>query len=383
MTVLASWCRGFAVIARNAEVDGDEPYDNDYDEIYRDTAGSGGPPWVIGGPQPALARVLDDGVKGPKVLDVGCGTGDLAIALARRGYEVTAIDISRVAIDMARAKAAAEGLTVHFEVADATDLSLPSAPFDSVFDSGLLHSLRRRGGGEADDYLELLPGLAAPGATVFVLAVSREAGQGWDLTEELLRAGFAEPVWVDTQVEEIDVAAEVGGRELSLPGFLLRTVRASTSSSPLLDDDDNLALGMSFAEVPQRLWHLVQPIPTVDHDVDLSFLAQPNDRDHVLHTEPNRQTRLDLPFVLDALQGDRPRLGQGRGLLVGHAAGHVRQDALGHARVLGEPAHMTEGVREHVVAWLEECRVGSRGLNTAGDVRPEYVVLWPKRTADA
>jgi 2-polyprenyl-3-methyl-5-hydroxy-6-metoxy-1,4-benzoquinol methylase len=49
--------------------------------------------------------VLDDGVKGPKVLDVGCGTGDLAIALARRGYEVSAIDISRVAIDMARAKA--------------------------------------------------------------------------------------------------------------------------------------------------------------------------------------------------------------------------------------------------------------------------------------
>jgi SAM-dependent methyltransferase len=214
------------VTVRNTEVDGDEPYDNDYDKIYRDTADLGGPPWVIGGPQPALARVLDEGVKGPKVLDVGCGTGDLAIALARRGYEVTAIDISRVAIDMARAKAAAEGLMVHFEVQDATDLSLPSAPFDSVFDSGLLHSLDRRGGGEVDQYLALLPGLAAPGATVFVLAVSREAGQGWGVTEEFLRAGFAEPQWVDTEVGEIDVAAEIGGRELHLPGFLLRTVRA-------------------------------------------------------------------------------------------------------------------------------------------------------------
>jgi hypothetical protein len=103
---------------------------------------------------------------------------------------------------------------------------LPSAPFDSVFDSGLLHSLRRRGGGEADEYLALLPGLAAPGATVFVLAVSAEAGQGWGVTEELLRACFAEPEWVDTQVEEIDVAAEIGGRELFLAGFLLRAVRA-------------------------------------------------------------------------------------------------------------------------------------------------------------
>ena len=218
---------------RNTEVDGDEPYDNDYDKIYRDTADLGGPPWVIGGPQPALARVLDDGVKGPKVLDVGCGTGDLAIALARRGYEVTAIDISRVAIDIARAKAAAEGLMVHFEVQDATNLSLPSAPFDSVFDSGLLHSLNRRGGGEVEQYLALLPGLTAPGGAVFVLAISLEAGQGWGMTEDLLRAGFTEPQWVGTEIGEIDVAAEIGDQELHLPGFLLRAVRAFDSQSRL------------------------------------------------------------------------------------------------------------------------------------------------------
>jgi hypothetical protein len=46
------------------------------------------------------------------------------------------------------------------------------------------------------------------------------------VTEGLLRACFPEPEWVDTEVEEIDVAAETGGRELFLAGFLLRTVRA-------------------------------------------------------------------------------------------------------------------------------------------------------------
>lgn len=194
----------------------------DYDQAYRE----GRPPWDIGVPQPALASVLDGEVKGPKVLDAGCGSGTLALALARRGFEVTGVDISGVAIDKARAKAAAEGLEVTFEVQDANELSLDTGPFDSIFDSGLLHSLERDGGGGSERYLALLPGLAKPGAAVFVIAVSIESGQTFGLTEEFLRAAFAEPRWTGTTVEKIDIAAFWDGRDLTHRGFLLRTSRA-------------------------------------------------------------------------------------------------------------------------------------------------------------
>ena len=194
----------------------------DYDELYRDAATTS-PPWEIGRVQPALAAVLDE-VRGPRVLDAGCGTGALAIALARRGLTVTAFDLSRVAIDAARQKAAAEGVRVDFQVQDATRLSLPGAPFDSVIDCGLLHNLYRHGG--ADEYLAALPGLLAPGGTVFVACISAAAGHDWQLTAEILRVAFSGPDWTGTRVDEVEIVAQVGGEPLSLPGLLLRTTRA-------------------------------------------------------------------------------------------------------------------------------------------------------------
>ncbi len=189
---------------------------DDYDDMYRDPTG---PPWDIGAPQPALTETLDR-VRGPKVLDIGCGTGDLAIALARRGHDVTGIDLSDVAIATARAKATAAGRTVDFAAQDATDLHLPAAPFDTVYDSGLLHSLVRYGTG-TDRYLARLPQLAAPGATLFVLTVSIDAGHGWGLTEQYLRETFTAPHWTATDVQPTQVTAQ----DTTLPGFLLTTTR--------------------------------------------------------------------------------------------------------------------------------------------------------------
>ncbi len=66
------------------------------------------------------------------VLDVGTGTGNLALLLAGFGYQLTAVDISDGMLDVARAKAEQAGLTVQFVRAEADDLPLGDDAVDAV-----------------------------------------------------------------------------------------------------------------------------------------------------------------------------------------------------------------------------------------------------------
>lgn len=60
------------------------------------------------------------------VLDAGCGEGADAVWLAQKGWDVTAVDISQIALDRARAHAASAGAKVAFEQADL--VASPPAP---------------------------------------------------------------------------------------------------------------------------------------------------------------------------------------------------------------------------------------------------------------
>ncbi len=74
-----------------------------FDLFYRLTK----PPWIIDQAQPDLIAAAEKGeVRGPTVLDVGCGSGDNAIYLASRGFKVTGVDFSAKAISIAKQKAA-------------------------------------------------------------------------------------------------------------------------------------------------------------------------------------------------------------------------------------------------------------------------------------
>ena len=69
---------------------------------------------------------------GWRVLDVATGSGNAAIAAARRGCIVSAIDYVAPLLERGRRRAAADHLHVDFSVADAEDLPFPDAAFDAV-----------------------------------------------------------------------------------------------------------------------------------------------------------------------------------------------------------------------------------------------------------
>ncbi len=81
---------------------------------------------------------------GEAVLDVGCGTGSLAIAARRRGVaegRVHGVDASPAMIARARRKAAAAGMPILFERAAAQSLPFAEADFDVVLTTTVLHCL--------------------------------------------------------------------------------------------------------------------------------------------------------------------------------------------------------------------------------------------------
>jgi ubiquinone/menaquinone biosynthesis C-methylase UbiE len=77
-----------------------------------------------------------------RLLELGSGAGDMSLWAAQRGFEVHGVDISPTAIQWAREKAAAQNLSVHFQIGSVLDLSaFATDSFDVILDGRCFHCI--------------------------------------------------------------------------------------------------------------------------------------------------------------------------------------------------------------------------------------------------
>lgn len=104
-----------------------DTFAKDYDDWYREKLGS-----FVDKVQKQLIEDLAEPKAGEKALDIGSGTGNYAIWLAKKGLEVTAIDESREMITIAKKKAEKDNLNIHLYLGKGESLPFSQNSFDLV-----------------------------------------------------------------------------------------------------------------------------------------------------------------------------------------------------------------------------------------------------------
>lgn len=147
-----------------------------YDERFGDLAASG---TDVHGEVDLVAALLplDLGGGRARVLDAGCGTGRVAVELARRGYQVTGVDLDASMLAVARRRAP----SLDWRLGDLATLVLGGAPYDLAVLAGNVVIFTTPG-----EEGELLAGVArhlAPGGLLlagFALEPGRLGLAGYD-----------------------------------------------------------------------------------------------------------------------------------------------------------------------------------------------------------
>ncbi len=153
---------------------------------------SGRTPWETGVSPRQLLEFAETATPG-KAIDIGCGAGTNAMALARKGWRATGVDFSAAAVWIARRRAARARLAIDFRTADILNLEIPREPYDFALDIGCLFSLARR---DRERYAETLRRIVRPGGLFMLFAwlPSPGGGKGRGVSPEeaegLMEKGF-------------------------------------------------------------------------------------------------------------------------------------------------------------------------------------------------
>ena len=145
------------------------------DSIYREKS-SDEIPWNRETLPDALKDLVDSGRVHPcRAVDLGCGAGHYAIALAGLGFRMTGIDFSDAAIRMARENAHRKGAACRFFAADVLgDLKEVDDTFDFAYDWELLHHIFPE---DRETYVHNVSRLIKPGGQYLSVCFSEESPQ--------------------------------------------------------------------------------------------------------------------------------------------------------------------------------------------------------------
>ncbi|MDO4550114.1 MAG: class I SAM-dependent methyltransferase [Planctomycetia bacterium] len=136
----------------------------DWDDFYR----QGTPPWDTGLIEPDLIRLVEEKLVSPcSTLEIGCGSGVDAIYLAKKGFEVTAIDSSPMAIDRAHSRAKNDNVLLRIVYDDIFKFTPSAGTYDFVYDIGFYHFIRKT---HLTQFMDILWKLTKPGSMYFTLA---------------------------------------------------------------------------------------------------------------------------------------------------------------------------------------------------------------------
>jgi len=129
------------------------------------------PPWQIDRPQPEVLQLIEQGKFESPVLDLGCGTGDNTIELARHGLVVKGLDAVPEALDRARKKTEQAGLkqSPEFVLGDALRLAESGLKARTVLDCALFHTFSDE---ERREYIRGLEAVLSPGGRLHILSFS-------------------------------------------------------------------------------------------------------------------------------------------------------------------------------------------------------------------
>jgi SAM-dependent methyltransferase len=167
-------------------------------------------PWLIGGPQPAIAALEREGLIRGRVLEPGCGSGEHTILFTKLGYDAVGVDLSPSAVAYARRTAVEREVpTARFEVANMLrpeDHPVLTPAFDTIVDCALFHGFGSYGRemGAHVAYADALHSICNPGALVHVLAHSdAEPGLSSQISESAIHEAFVGDGW---EVEDVSPA---------------------------------------------------------------------------------------------------------------------------------------------------------------------------------